>query len=62
MMIVGITWSDFDMPSDRRDWLDDEEFDAAMYRYRTAPLDNPEEVVAALENVKRLIRLCFEPE
>ena len=48
---------------DWTDWLDEEEFDAAMARFRCAPGHKPDEVMAALDAVKRLIREnCPEPD
>lgn len=41
---------------DIQDWLDGEEFDSAMYSYRTAPSTDPEWVMRAFEAVKTLFR------
>ena len=42
------------------DWLDEEEFDAAMSRFLTA---QPSDVLAALAAIKEMIRLhCPEPD
>jgi hypothetical protein len=41
-------------------WLDSEEFDAAMARFRCAPGSDVAEVAAALEAVKQRIREEFE--
>jgi len=42
--------------------VDDEEFDALCYAYRTAPASDPAAVVARFEELKKAIREMIEEE
>lgn len=44
------------------DWLETEQFYNAMQAYRFASIANQENVVAAFEEVKRLLRRYFGPD